>query len=49
MDLRPNQYLVTYAHPSFATGTAPRLDPARMVAVEDVIETCRVTAQPLSL
>jgi glycosyltransferase involved in cell wall biosynthesis len=49
MDLRPNQYLVTYAHPSFAPGAAPGLDPARMVAVEDVIETCRITTQPLSL
>ena len=49
MDLRPNQYLVTYAHPSFAAGAAPRLDPARMVAVEDVIEACRITTQPLSL
>ena len=49
MDLRPNQYLVTYAHPSFKPEAAARLDPTRMVAVEDVIETCRITAQPLSL
>ena len=49
MDLRPNQYLVTYAHPSFKPEAAARLDPARMIAVADVIETCRVTSQPLSL
>jgi glycosyltransferase involved in cell wall biosynthesis len=49
MDLRPNQYLVTYAHPSFKPDAAARLDLTRMVAVEDVIETCRITGQPLSL
>ena len=49
MDLRPNQYLVTYAYPSFEPEAAARLDPTRMVAVEDVIETCRITGQPLSL
>jgi hypothetical protein len=47
MDLRPNQYLVTYANPSFDSAAAARLDPTRVIAVEDVIETCRVTTQPL--
>jgi hypothetical protein len=48
-DLRPNQYLLTYAHSSFNSEAAARLDPTRMVAVEDVIETCRITNQPLGL
>jgi glycosyltransferase involved in cell wall biosynthesis len=47
MDLRANQYLVTYSDPPFAPEAAPGLDPTRMVAVEDVIETCRITTQPL--
>jgi glycosyltransferase involved in cell wall biosynthesis len=49
MDLRPDQYLVTYANPGATSEVASRLDRTRMVAVEDVIEACRITKQPLGL
>jgi glycosyltransferase involved in cell wall biosynthesis len=47
MEQRPNQYLVTYADPSLTQEAAAGLDPTRMVAVEDVIESCRITTQPI--
>ncbi len=45
--LRPNQYLVTYAYGSPGWSDTVHLGPARCRAVQDMIETCRITDQPL--
>lgn len=42
------QFVVTYQYGSFETGAIPDFDPTRAVAVEDVIETCRISDQPLA-
>jgi hypothetical protein len=45
----PSQFLVTYRHGSFESGAPTECEPTLSVAVEDLIETCRVTDQPLAL
>jgi hypothetical protein len=47
--LRPNQFLVTYKYGVFESGAPTHCDPTLSVAVEDLIETCRLTDQPLAL
>lgn len=47
--VRPNQFLVTYKYGAFESGAPAPCDPAHSVAVEDLIETCRLTDQPLTL
>jgi len=47
--LRSNQFLVTFTHGLFESGAATQYDSAFSVGVEDLIETCRVTDQPLAL
>lgn len=47
--LRPNQFLVTYKYGLFESGAPVHCEPTLSVAVEDLIETCRLTDQPLAL
>jgi glycosyltransferase involved in cell wall biosynthesis len=46
---RPSQFMVTYNYGVFESGAPVQCEPALSVAVEDLIETCRVTDQPLAL
>ena len=46
---RPSQFLVTYRYGSFESGALAECEPQLAAAVEDLIETCRVTDQPLAL
>jgi glycosyltransferase involved in cell wall biosynthesis len=43
------QFVVTYHHGCFESGASAKCEPTLSVAVEDLIESCRVTDQPLAL
>ena len=45
----PGQFVVTYHHGSFGSGAPAKCEPTLSVAVEDLIESCRVSDQPLAL
>lgn len=47
LGLRLDQYLVTYTYGAPGWDETVNLGPARYRAVEDLIETCRITDQPL--
>jgi hypothetical protein len=45
--LRSNQYLVIHSYESNGWSEAVNLGPVRCRAVKDMIQTCRITEQPL--
>jgi glycosyltransferase involved in cell wall biosynthesis len=47
--LGPSQFLVTYHHGRLESGALAECESTRWIAVEDLIESCRVTDQPLAL
>lgn len=46
---RSNQLFVTVNHKSFESGATADFEPAHSIAMTDLIETCRLTDQPLGL
>jgi hypothetical protein len=47
--LRSNQLFVTVNYKSFESGATAEFEPACSIAMADLIETCRLTDQPLGL
>ena len=46
---RSNQLFVTVNYKSFESGATAEFEPERSIAMTDLIETCRLTDQPLAL